>query len=85
MKKAIAILLCMLMSFAVLGCSNNDAPVEPSAPVESNTPAESQNPEQTNAAEPAQEGVNVAENSDIVVITGSDLSLIHISEPTRPY
>lgn len=73
MKKAIAILLCMLMSFAVLGCSNNDAPVEPSAPVESNTPAESQNPEQNNAAEPAQEGVNVAENSDIVVVTGSDM------------
>ncbi len=70
MKKVIAILLCMLMAFAVIGCSdttpdNTDGPVQSSAP--------NADPIASTEPDPEQKGANVSENSDITIVTSSDM------------
>lgn len=74
MKKAIAILLCMLMVFAVIGCSNPAEPNTSNDPQQSNQPASEPN-QGENVEDPGTEGegVNVSENSDIVVVSSNDM------------
>lgn len=71
MKKAIAILLCMLMTFAVIGCSSQTTPNESDNPAQSSIP--SADPALSTEPDPEQKGATVSESSDITVVTSSDM------------